>query len=102
MGTNNEQLLNDEFYIGLRRRRATGQVNNLTLMLPSQEKSQNCRTFATNLLFYLREQEYAELLEEFMTAVKQNYGEKVLIQVWPLLTSESCVNQFLLQFRFLT
>jgi len=26
-------------------------------------------------------QEYHELLEEFMTAVKQNYGEKVLTQV---------------------
>lgn len=26
--------------------------------------------------------EYAELLEEFMSAVKQNYGEKVLIQVY--------------------
>ncbi|TYJ46645.1 hypothetical protein E1A91_A02G133300v1 [Gossypium mustelinum] len=49
VGTNNEQLLNDEFYIGLRRRRAT-------------------------------ELEYAELMDEFMTAVKQNYGEKVLIQ----------------------
>ncbi|KAL3840856.1 hypothetical protein ACJIZ3_025447 [Penstemon smallii] len=49
VGTNNEQLLNDEFYIGLRRRRARGQ-------------------------------EYAELLHEFMSAVKQNYGEKVLIQ----------------------
>ncbi|KAL8098950.1 hypothetical protein AgCh_031600 [Apium graveolens] len=49
VGTNNEDLLNDEFYIGLRRRRATGQ-------------------------------EYAELLHEFMCAVKQNYGEKVLIQ----------------------
>ncbi|XVF26842.1 hypothetical protein REPUB_Repub14bG0054200 [Reevesia pubescens] len=49
VGTNNEQLLNDEFYIGLRQRRATGQ-------------------------------EYAELMHEFMTAVKQNYGEKVLIQ----------------------
>ncbi|KAG6418326.1 hypothetical protein SASPL_120529 [Salvia splendens] len=49
VGTNNEQLLNDEFYIGLRRRRATGK-------------------------------EYAELLDEFMNAVKQNYGEKVLIQ----------------------
>ncbi|KAL3638766.1 hypothetical protein CASFOL_016673 [Castilleja foliolosa] len=48
VGTNNEQLLNDEFYIGLRRRRATGQ-------------------------------EYAELLHEFMSAVKQNYGEKVLV-----------------------
>nr|KJB18587.1 hypothetical protein B456_003G061800 [Gossypium raimondii] len=49
VGTNNEQMLNDEFYIGLRRRRATGL-------------------------------EYAELMDEFMTAVKQNYGEKVLIQ----------------------
>ncbi|KAI4387395.1 hypothetical protein MLD38_005233 [Melastoma candidum] len=49
VGTNNEKLLNDEFYIGLRQRRATGQ-------------------------------EYAELLHEFMCAVKQNYGERVLIQ----------------------
>ncbi|XP_059640009.1 NADP-dependent malic enzyme-like [Cornus florida] len=49
VGTNNEKMLDDEFYIGLRQRRATGQ-------------------------------EYAELLHEFMAAVKQNYGEKVLIQ----------------------
>ncbi|CAN1240942.1 NADP-dependent malic enzyme [Linum perenne] len=51
VGTNNETLLNDEFYIGLRQRRARGQ-------------------------------EYSELLHEFMTAVKQIYGEKVLIQVY--------------------
>jgi malate dehydrogenase (oxaloacetate-decarboxylating)(NADP+) len=50
VGTNNEKLLNDEFYIGLRQKRATGK-------------------------------EYADLLEEFMHAVKQNYGEKVLVQV---------------------
>ncbi|MCD7456933.1 Malic enzyme [Datura stramonium] len=49
VGTNNEKLLNDEFYIGLRQKRATGQ-------------------------------EYYDLLHEFMTAVKQNYGEKILVQ----------------------
>jgi malate dehydrogenase (oxaloacetate-decarboxylating)(NADP+) len=49
VGTNNQQLLDNEFYIGLRQRRATGK-------------------------------EYADLLHEFMCAVKQNYGEKVLIQ----------------------
>lgn len=49
VGTNNERLLNDELYIGLKQRRATGQ-------------------------------EYSELMHEFMTAVKQTYGEKVLIQ----------------------
>ncbi|XP_031117936.1 NADP-dependent malic enzyme-like isoform X1 [Ipomoea triloba] len=49
VGTNNQQLLDDEFYIGLKQRRATGQ-------------------------------EYAELLDEFMSAVKKAYGEKVLVQ----------------------
>ncbi|XP_015902424.3 NADP-dependent malic enzyme [Ziziphus jujuba] len=49
VGTNNEELLNDEFYIGLKQKRATGQ-------------------------------EYTELIQEFMTAVKRNYGEKILIQ----------------------
>ncbi|XP_073288003.1 NADP-dependent malic enzyme-like [Primulina huaijiensis] len=49
VGTNNETLLKDEFYIGLRQKRATGQ-------------------------------EYFDLLHEFMSAVKQNYGEKVLVQ----------------------
>ncbi|KAL1804848.1 hypothetical protein ACET3Z_027916 [Daucus carota] len=49
VGTNNQSLLDNEFYIGLKQRRATGK-------------------------------EYADLLEEFMTAVKQNYGEKVLVQ----------------------
>ncbi|EPS69147.1 malic enzyme, partial [Genlisea aurea] len=49
VGTNNKNLLENEFYIGLKQKRATGQ-------------------------------EYDELLEEFMSAVKQNYGEKVLVQ----------------------
>ncbi|XLU33078.1 hypothetical protein S245_037003, partial [Arachis hypogaea] len=49
VGTNNENLLNDELYIGFKQRRAT-------------------------------RQEYAELMHEFMSVVKQNYGEKVLIQ----------------------
>lgn len=49
VGTNNEKLLNDEFYIGLKQKRATGK-------------------------------EYYDFLHEFMSAVKQNYGEKVLVQ----------------------
>lgn len=49
VGTNNEAMLKDPFYIGLRQRRATGK-------------------------------EYDDLLHEFMQAVKQAYGEKVLIQ----------------------
>ncbi|GAB2275792.1 hypothetical protein Dimus_010542 [Dionaea muscipula] len=49
VGTNNEKLLNDEFYIGLKQKRATGQ-------------------------------EYADFLHEFMSAVKQNYGERILVQ----------------------
>lgn len=32
-------------------------------------------------LEFLGVQEYAELLDEFMSAVKQTYGEKVLVQV---------------------
>lgn len=49
VGTNNEELLKDPFYVGLRRRRATGE-------------------------------EYDSLLDEFMLAVKQAYGERVLVQ----------------------
>ncbi|PNX98860.1 NADP-dependent malic enzyme-like protein, partial [Trifolium pratense] len=56
VGTNNEKLLNDEFYIGLRQKRATGK-------------------------------EYYDLLHEFMSAVKQNYGEKVYVALEPVLSS---------------
>ncbi|CAL5359176.1 unnamed protein product [Camellia sinensis] len=49
VGTNNQKLLDNEFYIGLRQKRARGQ-------------------------------EYYDFLHEFMCAVKQNYGEKILIQ----------------------
>ncbi|XP_024986456.1 NADP-dependent malic enzyme [Cynara cardunculus var. scolymus] len=49
VGTNNQKLLDDEFYIGLKQNRARGE-------------------------------EYTELLEEFMCAVKRNYGEKILVQ----------------------
>lgn len=33
VGTNNEQLLNDEFYIGLRHKRARGQVKQSFILL---------------------------------------------------------------------
>jgi hypothetical protein len=40
------------------------------------------------------EQEYHELLEEFMTAVKKNYGEKVLIQVCQVTSSCTCTSLY--------
>ncbi|BBN09389.1 malate dehydrogenase (oxaloacetate-decarboxylating)(NADP+) [Marchantia polymorpha subsp. ruderalis] len=49
VGTNNEELMNDPMYLGLRQKRVTGQA-------------------------------YDDLIEEFMTSVKQAYGEKVLVQ----------------------
>ncbi|KAG6478875.1 hypothetical protein ZIOFF_062320 [Zingiber officinale] len=59
VGTNNEELLNNEFYIGLRQKRARGQ-------------------------------EYDDLLHEFMCAVKQQYGEKVLIQFEDFANHNAC------------
>ncbi|WZZ50155.1 hypothetical protein YC2023_050262 [Brassica napus] len=62
VGTDSEKLLNDEFYIGLKQKRANRQGLLLSFILLS-----------TRL-------EYTEFLHEFMCAVKQNYGEKVLVQ----------------------
>lgn len=48
-------------------------------------------------------QEYAELLDEFMSAVKQTYGEKVLIQVVCLLMKlYICKFKFTLCSNFMT
>lgn len=48
-------------------------------------------------------QEYAEFLHEFMCAVKQNYGEKVLVQViyYDLVLAKNCIFQFVLIYHLL-
>ena len=46
-----------------------------------------CKICFIEIVFHFLIQEYAELLDEFMNAVKQNYGEKVLVQVYIIITN---------------
>jgi len=43
-------------------------------------------------IFYFLNQEYSELLDEFMAAVRQNYGLKVLVQVWKIVENKLFVS----------
>lgn len=51
----------------------------MALHLSVKQSCENYDESEPLILFFL--QEYSELMHEFMTAVKQNYGEKVVIQV---------------------
>lgn len=107
VGTNNESLLNNEFYIGLKQRRATGKVMQI---IEYDRHRHDCQIHKTNPSIALivsstnssAFQEYADLLQEFMTAVKQNYGEKVLVQVnlITLLRFRFCQTLVTLDFNF--
>ena len=51
-----------------------------------------CHHFNIEVVLTNYFQEYSEFLQEFMSAVKQNYGEKVLIQVSHSLQSSTTVH----------
>jgi hypothetical protein len=51
----------------------------------------NLYDYGSQYIHFLN-QEYSELLDEFMAAVRQNYGQKVLVQVWKIVENKLFVS----------